>query len=80
MTRNIEYEPTPDGGLIETEESFDRRMAEKYAFNPDKPWRVTWGFGCFSDHTTEAAARRALKRIPRHLSPQEPFDTRLEED
>lgn len=43
----------------------------------DKPWRVTYGFGCFDDFATEASARQAYDRLRARqpdLNPSEPFN------
>lgn len=33
-------------------------IPEKYHPNPEKPWRVTWGIGCFKDFAAREDAEK----------------------
>jgi hypothetical protein len=62
----IEYEWSEEhGGEIETIESWDRRMEDRYRPSPETPWRVSWGLGVFEDFATEEEAQRFYKRLRR---------------
>lgn len=50
-------------------------VPDQYRPNPDKPWRVAWGFGAFEDFATEEEARRKFESVPDGLAPMPPRNT-----
>lgn len=71
---DYEYDPETEM-MVETNESFDRRMEATYAPKADKPWRVAWGFGVFEDFATEKEAWDEYNGISKGMLPVEPFNT-----
>jgi hypothetical protein len=48
-------------------------IPEKYHPNPETPWRVGWGIGCFKDFPTHAEAMRFYDAHRTHEMIDEPF-------
>lgn len=38
-------------------------IPERYWPDTEKPWRVSWGFGCFEDFATEAEAQALADKL-----------------
>lgn len=47
--------------------TYDTTVPEDYWPQPDKPWRVSWGFGVFEDFATQGEAQAKHDELKREL-------------